>query len=46
MTLDKFLDVPAFDLDQKAYDTQPTLGPWQSTSDVPWDYGGKPVHQP
>ena len=35
MTLDKFLDIPAFDLDETAYDLQKTPGPWQSTSDVP-----------
>jgi len=36
MTLDTFLDFPAFDIDQKpTVDTHPTLGPWQTTSTVP-----------
>jgi len=35
MTLDEFADAPLFDIDQTAEDGQKTLGPWQTTSDVP-----------
>ena len=34
-TLSEFPDLPYFDIDQTAEDGQKTLGPWQTTSEVP-----------